>query len=374
MKDSTSLLVACVACLLVASCAARGPQASARAPAATAAPTAFVQDSSNGHEPRLWPTIFVIGCGRCGSTSLYTMLSEHHDMLQTQLVGNDTEWVRKELEFWGGATFKHGLSYYFDHFPVPRDRLADALSGQLRAMDSSPSYSSLSVVPSRIKAAYPANVVAQMRMLLILRNPADRFMSYFCRALSGSPSWALFADAVRKLGLPAATSSMGEVVRRASEHVSACLQKTSSREERAWCAWQGSPFFDVLHNGLYLQQLRHWLASFPPSQFFVTTTMDLEAHARPVMQSAFDFAGMATGDPKHTLSWENGTHGATHANGDADKCGRASLPAAAVAQLDDFYAPHNAALAKWLHVHQGSLGSVRDEAIVDIESWSQRVS
>jgi len=300
------------------------------------------------------------------------MLKEHPDLLETQLVGDDDPWRAKELAYWGCPLGDcKDLSWYLAHFPVPAERLAEARAGALRAIDATPAYSSQFSAATQMKEAYPPEVADETRFLQVVRNPTDRFLSYYCRMVSGSESWSWLADAAKPLGInPTDESDLLRLVEMVIAAVSKCLEAGSGLKHMTVCAgWNGNNLFKVLADGLYLEQLEHWARSFPLEQLFLTTTNELKDDPKAMMHAAFDFAGLRTEGLGKRMSWEGAVGHSTRVNGDQHKCNRSTLDADAVAALDTFYAPHNMKLAAWLKGHQGVV-AVRNAAIADVAGWA----
>ena len=349
------------------------PADSAAPPAhAALAPALICEGGADAEcgDAKLWPTVYLTGSGRCGSTSFSAMLKEHPDFVETQLVGDDSPWRAKELSFWGEQR-GDDLAWYLQHFPVTPERLPEARAGALRAIDATPAYSSNPFAAAAIKEAYPAAAAAELRFLQIVRNPTDRFLSYYCRMVSGSRDWSWLAEAAEAIGLPPTdTSALPELAARAIAAVTKCEAEGSGLRQMTECAgWRGNNLFKVLADGLYLEQARSWSASFPLEQMLLTTTDVLKNHPAEVMRAAFRFAGMRTSGLGRQMSWEGASHESVRTNSDGHKCGRSTLDAGAVAALDAFFAPHNRALARWLRHHQGAI-TVADAAIADVESWA----
>lgn len=108
------------------------------------------------------PTFIGIGEGRCGTTSLYSMLSQHPDVYMSPV---------KEIAFFNGksaASKKNGvtISEYLNYFVGE--------SGQQHIGEISPQYIYKKNYLKQIKRHFPS-----VKILVTLRNPISRFLSHY---------------------------------------------------------------------------------------------------------------------------------------------------------------------------------------------------
>lgn len=120
-----------------------------------------------------FPTFLIIGAPKAGTTSLAAYLAEHPDVFIAP---------EKEVHFFN-RNFDKGTDWY-------RSRFADA-RGQKAIGEASPTYMYLPHALDRIAETLP-----DVRLIAILRNPIDRAYSHYwwMRAMFESRS---FADAAR---------------------------------------------------------------------------------------------------------------------------------------------------------------------------------
>jgi hypothetical protein len=111
------------------------------------------------------PNLFLVGAPRCGTTSLYTYLSEHPSVFMSPV---------KELHYFSRDLFQPPPQAAFAH---EADYLAEfAGAGDERWVgEASPFYLYSSVAADAIRAFSP-----DARVVVTLRNPADMMYSMYC--------------------------------------------------------------------------------------------------------------------------------------------------------------------------------------------------
>ncbi len=103
------------------------------------------------------PDFIIAGASKSGTSSIYYYLSRHPQVLLSH---------KKEIDFYQ-QNYQRGIDWYLAHFPTITDR-ADFLTGE-----ASPNYLRFPHVAQRIKATFP-----QTKIIILLRNPADRAISW----------------------------------------------------------------------------------------------------------------------------------------------------------------------------------------------------
>lgn len=115
---------------------------------------------------RTLPDFLVLGAMRCGTTSLYTYLSEHPDVLPS--------WT-KEIHYLD-RRYARGADWYRANFPLAVSRHWHALrhGRQASVFESTPAYMAHPDGARRL-----AGIVPKARLVVLLRNPADRAYSHY---------------------------------------------------------------------------------------------------------------------------------------------------------------------------------------------------
>ena len=96
------------------------------------------------------PNFIIIGSQRCGTTSLYTYLARHPQILTP---------IKKEMDFFSWH-FHRGIDWYLAHFP------SMPVGEQFLTGEASPSYFDCREAPERLYSEYP-----EVKLVVLLRNP-----------------------------------------------------------------------------------------------------------------------------------------------------------------------------------------------------------
>ncbi len=186
------------------------------------------------------PDFLIIGAGKCGTTSLYSYLDNHPQIL---LPNN------KEINFFS-KNFTNGLDWYLSQFPTITDR-SDLITGE-----ASPSYFFMPHVPKRIYQIAP-----NVKLIVLLRNPVDRSISAYYQN--------------RKTGKM--TRTLAEVVREEIKHYEKITKDDLSHSG------------GVLLQGLYFWKLQRWMQIFSREQFLILKSEDFFENPAKIMKQVFQF-------------------------------------------------------------------------------------
>lgn len=202
--------------------------------------------------------VFIIGTHRSGSTSLYRYLNTHED-----IQGG----IKKEIHYFTSGIYSGAYTYdsadYLTNFPKTDKILLDASPGYLYGGKE------LALV---LKTHFP-----ESKVLLILRNPVDRFFSFLQHHNSRvSPEKRLE---------PASFINTSR-----SEYLSGKL--VDSAENRG------------LREGVYADYLPSWLETFG-ADLKVILFEDLKDSTETVVSDCFDFMGC---DQRKTMQKDTKIH------------------------------------------------------------------
>jgi len=195
------------------------------------------------------PTFFILGAGRCGTTTLHVSLRDHPEVFLP---------TPKEP------------SFFCEPFQVTRNpiRYAALFDGADRATavgDSSHAHLTHPEAARTIKAFFP-----EARFVLIFRNPADRALAMYSYMLeNGYEHHATF-----ERGLAA------EDKRYHSKHC---------RDHFRHSFWN----FMYSRSGLFGEQVARYLEHYPRDRFYVTTLYDLQRDPDRVLGDVEEFIGVA---------------------------------------------------------------------------------
>ncbi len=242
---------------------------------------------------RSLPDFLIIGAKKCGTTALYSYLTQHPRIVPA---------LKKEIYFFN-AYYQRGTLWYRSHFPT-RGAKGDGLTGE-----ATPDYLYHPHCAQRIRDTLP-----QVKLLAILRNPVDRAYSFYNHNLRAGLETLTFEEAVAS----------------EEERLAADADKVEA----------GEFGFDFMHHsylsrGIYVDQLKHWEKFFPREQLHVLRTEDLYERPEEMLRAAFAFLGLDYHAP------------------DAFKKLNAAPPypemeASARARIEAFFEPHNRRLGEYL--------------------------
>src|SRR6476469_7648697 len=196
------------------------------------------------------PNFIIIGCQRCGTTSLYTYLAQHPQILTP---------IKKEMDFFSWH-FDRGIDWYLAHFP-PMPPGEQFVTGE-----ASPSYFDSREAPERLYSLFP-----EAKQIVLLRNPVDRAISQFYR-LSGL-NW-------EARSLDRAISDEVERLNQNPEYII------------------GEEPGNYLARGRYIEFIKKWRTFFPPEQLLILKSEDFYAGAATTLKQVLEFLDL----PEYQLS------------------------------------------------------------------------
>jgi hypothetical protein len=190
------------------------------------------------------PDFLVIGAQKAGTTALYAYLRWHPG------IGGPSG---KEVSFFD-RHYRRGEAWYRGHFPnAVRGWIAQRSNGRpLVVGEASPSYIFHPLAPLRVH-----DLVPDVRLVALLRNPIDRAYSHYQHEVALGRELLSFEDA-----LDAEEERLrGEVERMTAD---------PSYFSHEW--WDHT----YLARGRYAEQLERWFELFPRDQLLVVSSADLD--------------------------------------------------------------------------------------------------
>lgn len=293
------------------------------------------------------PTAFLIGVQKGGTTSLHASLLRHPQIVgacganivdvassgygvksaqmnvwevdgdATIMTGAEGDWPKepgipgKEMHFFDwDARWQRGRAFMLCHYPRIRSSsslLSSSLAEQrMVGLDSTPDYLIKADVPERVASLLRSyrssnNSTSQGRFLVVLRDPVDRFASWFAMAFEAG--W--LDDRIEPAYRSDVSKAASEYTLRQIEAWQACRQR---HETELGGMARGSDHFwgnimrlcslydmvdDVnlggLLGGFYAAQLRHWWRIFHPNQFRLIPLSMLASRPAIVANAVTDF-------------------------------------------------------------------------------------
>lgn len=196
------------------------------------------------------PNFIIIGSQRCGTTSLYTYLSQHPQILTP---------IKKEMDFFSWH-FDRGIDWYLAHFP-PMPRREKFVTGE-----ASPSYFDSREAPERLYRLFP-----EAKLIVLLRNPVDRAISQFYRL-----------------------TDLNWEARSLDRVISDEIERLSQNPEYIIGEEPGN----YLARGRYIEFIKNWLAFFPREQLLILKSEDFYAGAATTLKQVLEFLDL----PEYQLS------------------------------------------------------------------------
>jgi hypothetical protein len=213
-----------------------------------------------GAPERMVPGYLILGVQKGGTTSLYQYLTAHPSVAAA---------ARKEIRFFGESTYREGLSWYLSHFPTReyQRRYEKEHGTPLITGEASPKYFVGLGRPQRIMEVLP-----DVKLLLVLRNPVDRAYSHFQHTKRRGREHRTFDTAMeQEIGILEETrQALGRE-----------LDETTLPIPRGY-----------LQFGFYAKWLDYWLTVFPREQIHVVNSERLFSDPGEHLQPVFRFLGI----------------------------------------------------------------------------------
>jgi hypothetical protein len=227
----------------------------------------------------MFPDFFIVGAAKCGTTALYHYLDRHPDVYMSPIkepnhfctdirVENfSAEFKRHEkeknldLEKYLSGDMKQKHWGYFvtdkeDYKKLFKNRTSEKAAGEV-----SNSYLFSKTAAAAIRADVP-----EAKIIIMLRNPAERAWSHYIANLRDGKTFLPFREE---------------------------LQNDSRKMPKGW----GQSYL-YLEMGFYFEQVKRYMDIFPASQMKIFLYDDFKKNAAAVMEEVFSFLGIrSTGGP-----------------------------------------------------------------------------
>ncbi len=214
---------------------------------------------------RLWPDFIVIGCGKCGTTSLFRYLVQHPYVVEP---------TRKEIRFFD-VNFANGTVWYRSHFPAVWQEAYWRVVHHKKLVcgEASPYYMFHPLAARRTYETIP-----QVKLIAMLRNPIDRAYSHYQQNVRKGRDQVTFTEAIEQ----------------EAERIEPELQKILQDETYYSFNHQ---HYSYLSRGVYSEQLKNWLQFFPNDQLLVLSSEDFFADTPAVFQRILAFLDLPPWNP-----------------------------------------------------------------------------
>lgn len=208
---------------------------------------------------RMVPAFLIIGAQRAGTTSLYSYLTQHPDVVGA---------LTKEIHFFDNG-YQRGRSWYAAHFPPRRwVQLRRRGDGVAVTGEASPYYLFHPLAAERARQALP-----QAKLIVLLRDPVERAVSHYHHEVAKGFETLPFEVALHR-----------EPERLAGEHD----RLVADPSYRSFA----HQHFSYLSRGVYVDQLRAWRAHFPEEQMLVLNSDEFFAEPAVHHRRVLAFLGL----------------------------------------------------------------------------------
>lgn len=255
---------------------------------------------------RPYPDFLIVGTKRGGTTSLWNYLARHPQVVP---MFPSVRGLKSNAYFF--ENHERGDRWYRSHFHTTAyRRWRQRRLGRTVTGEASPYYMYGPHVPPLI-----ASVMPDVRLIMLLRDPVERAYGHYHERVKQGVEQLSFEDALAA----EPTRLAGEWERMVDDH------HYYSRAH---------DFFSYRDRGIYLPQVARVLACFPRDQVLVLRSEDLYLDAQRVFDETCRFLGISAvpiAEPtRHNY------------------IPRSPISPATKRELVEFYAPHNAALYRYL--------------------------
>lgn len=198
---------------------------------------------------RCGPDFLIIGVQKAGTSSLYAYLADHPQVIMPKV---------KEVHFFDWA-YNKGTGFYRSFFPYKwKMILRQMLAGRCITGEASPYYILHREVPQRV-----FNFDREIKLILILRDPIERFISQYAHNIRHGYEERSIADVLEAEML----ESHEDLYSRRNRH--------------------------YLARGLYSVQLARWRKLFPAEQILVLNFDDLHQNQGRFLEEVSRFLGIS---------------------------------------------------------------------------------
>ena len=237
------------------------------------------------------PDFIIAGASKSGTSSIYYYLDRHPQVLLSH---------KKEIDFYW-KNYKRGIDWYLAHFPAITDR-SNFFTGE-----ATPNYLRFPHVARRIKQTFP-----QTKIIILLRNPADRAISWhYHKYNSGLTNKDL-------------TTAISIEIDRLATITEAEITQTSFYDP------------DNIISSLYYYKLKPWIEILGREQFLILKSEDFYQDPAGEMNKVHEFIGLSNCILEKYPKVNGGNYN------EADSCLRN--------QLVEYFAPHNQRLEDYLGI------------------------
>lgn len=236
------------------------------------------------------PHFIVIGAMKSGTSSLLNYLSQHPQILPSS---------RKEVHFFD-SNFDKKEYWYRLHFPLKKELVQGLITGE-----ASPSYIFNPHVAERIY-----NLLPNVKLIAILRNPIERAISHYFHEIR-----------LKRETLPIMEALQAEEQRIHSDW-------ESMIQNKEFCGWS-CIHFSYKKRGIYIEQLERYWQNFSKEQLLIIGSERFFAEPQKTLRKVFNFIEVDAEFEVKDLTPKNAG------------IQRSNVPATVYEYLEDFFSQYN---------------------------------
>ncbi len=197
-------------------------------------------------QKRLLPNFLIVGAAKGGTTSLYSMLDMHPNIIMSR---------RKEPHFFS-RNYEKGERYYRSFFPL---MTSEKVTGE-----ASVSYLTDASTPKRVTELIP-----EAKIIMLLRDPLIRAYSHYQMLCESHPIKESFSEL------------MDEEIRQ---------RKTGIKTK-----------YGLIENGMYAKSIENWLQFIKRENILIIQSEQFAKEPLEVMKKVYEFIGVENIGLKETL-------------------------------------------------------------------------
>jgi Sulfotransferase domain len=207
---------------------------------------------------RLMPDFMIIGAQKGGTTSLYNYLIAHPGIAPIYV---------KEPHFFD-IYYDKGLTWYRSHFPT---RVRKYYAEHVQKLDFITGEASPYYLFHPLAAQRVAKTLPDVKLILVLRNPADR-------------AYSQYQHQRRQPGVE--PLSFEEAIEREEERLAGEEEKLIG--DPTYVSFNHR-HYSYLARGRYIEQVMTWMKHYPREQFLILKSEDLYSEPSAILHETYQF-------------------------------------------------------------------------------------
>lgn len=266
------------------------------------------------------PTLFIVGARKAGTTSLYHYVSKHPDFEGTRL---DRGPKSGETFYFSSVYQRKSWNHYLSYFPPDGVMTGEASVGYLVKCN----------VPRRIFESCGK----QAKIVILLRNPVDRFVSNFLMRVRVGGTRIQNTTALTTVVKTQLDALFAQAFSRKAD-----VTKLPRDWKKLLCLFD--PANNLVFEGLYYIHLLNWLCNFPAENILILNSEEFYKNTSTILKQVFQFLGLKELDSA-TQEWITSS---VYNRGGSRVPNHQKLSAVDRRKLQGVFEPFNMALFKLL--------------------------